>query len=134
MNLTGEDVANSAELDEIAEFKINGTTVTGLVDANDFSPNFGGTITTGNLNGTYTAPSNGTGSIIFTHGGVAGVFYYPVDNSSALFIAADNTQATMGFFESQSAPAAAQASIEHPRTAPTMRVLARKRGASPKSR
>lgn len=134
MNLTGADVTNSAELDEIAEFKINGTTVTGLVDANDFSPNFGGTVSTGNINGTYTPPTNGTGSITFTHGGVAGVFYYPVDSSSALFIAADNTEATMGFFESQSAPASAQASVEHPRTIPTMRVLARKRLATPKSR
>ena len=134
MNLTGEDVTNFAELDEIAEFKINGTTVTGIVDVNDFSPQSGGVTTTGNVNGTYTAPTNGTGSITFTHGGVAGVFYYPVDNSSALFIAADNTEATLGFFESQSAPAAAQASVEHPRTIPTMRVLAHKRAASQKSR
>ncbi len=134
MILTGEDVTNVAEIDEIAEFKISGATVTGLVDVNDFSPQFGGSTSTANVNGTYTPPSSGTGTISFTQGGVAGIFYYPVDNTSALFIAADNTEATLGSLELQSAPSAAQASIGHPRTIPTMRVLARKRMAPQKNR
>lgn len=133
MNLTGEDVGNGAELDEIAEFKINGTTVTGLVDQNDFSVQLGGATATGNVNGTFTPATNGTGTITFTHGGVAGIFYYPIDSTNALFIAADTTEATMGALQLQSTPASAQISTERPRAIPMMRVLANKRLVGQKS-
>lgn len=135
MNLTGEDVVNVSELDQIAEFKINGTAVTGLVDSNDFSPGGGGTVAAGtsNVTGTYTAPSNGTGAITFTSGGVAAIFYYPVDSSSALFISADTTQATMGILEVQSAPGSGQVLTSQPHSIPMMRVMAHKRLASQKA-
>ena len=134
MNLTGEDVVNGSELDQIAEFKISGTTVTGLVDSNDFAASLG-TVAAGtsNVNGTYTAPTNGTGAITFTKGGVAEIFYYPIDSSSALFIAADNTEATMGILEVQSAPASGQVLTSHPHSIPMMRVMAHKRLASKKA-
>lgn len=134
MNLTGEDVVNGSELDQIAEFKLSGTTVTGLVDSNDFSPALGPVASgTSNVNGTYTAPSNGTGTISFTKGGVAEIFYYPIDSSSALFISADNTQATMGILALQSAPTSGQVLTSHPHSIPMMRVVAHKRLAPHKA-
>ena len=134
MNLTGEDVTSGGELDQIAEFKISGTTVTGLVDSNDFSASLGTVAAgTGNVNGTYTAPTNGTGAITFTKGGVAEIFYYPIDSSSALFIAADNTEATMGILEAQSAPGSGQVLTSHPRSIPITRVMAHRRLVSKKA-
>jgi hypothetical protein len=134
MNLSGEDVTNLSEIDEASEFKIAGTAVTGLVDTNDFSPSFG-TITSGNVNGTYSAPSNGTGTITFTKGGVAEIFYYPVDNASALFIAADNSEATMGVVQLQTTPSAsAQILSSKPQSIPMTRVLAHNRSVSRKTR
>ena len=124
MSLSGEDVANGIQLDEIAEFKTNGTTTTGLVDDDE-------TGSTSNFNGSYTAGSNGTGAATF-NSGVQQIFYYGVDDSTIFFISADPSQdqATMGTLQTQTTPtSAAFAVAKAPRALPTPRAFSHKRNA-----
>jgi hypothetical protein len=127
LNLTGEDVATVAEIDQVAEFKTSSTGMTGLVDQND-----GGQFGTANVNGTYTV-SNGFGSATFSIG-LPSLFFYPIDGSTSLAITADPNVAALGSFELQSAPAsAANASVRRLSNTPMARVLPHRRSASPKN-
>jgi hypothetical protein len=96
------------------------------VDQNEFG-NGTGTV---NLNCTYNL-SNGLGSANLTSG-LPNLFFYPVDNSSALFITADPTIAAVGSFAIQAAPgsAAAQASVRRSPLLPVQHVLPRARRKS----
>jgi hypothetical protein len=112
MNLTGVDLFNGVELDQIAEFKTTSTTMTGLIDSND-----GGGLNTGNLNGSYTAGSDGLGSATFGNNNTpAGIFFYSVDNSTALVLSTDSTAVEIGLFETQTTPT--QSALEGPRALP----------------
>jgi hypothetical protein len=120
LNLSGEDVFNGVEFDEIAEFTTTSTSMKGLIDQND-----GGSLGTSNFNGTYAAGSDGLGSATF-NAGFAGMFYYAADSSTILFISTDSSQAALGSFETQVTPTSASlaaARIARPR--PMSRVLPR---------
>jgi hypothetical protein len=99
LNLTGQDLNNNIEVDEIGEFTTTSTALTGLTDIND-----GGTTNTKNLVGTYTNGSSGAGSITFTSGGLAGMFFYVADNTNVLYISTDPAQVALGSFQTQSTP------------------------------
>jgi hypothetical protein len=125
LNLSGEDVSSGGEVDEIAEFKTTSTGITGIVDQND-----GGT-STGNMTGTYSLGSGGLGSATFTQGGFQSMFFYSVDNSLALFISTDPTQAALGSFELQTTPTNnAHLSVGRAGTLPMPLVLPRMRAGS----
>jgi len=109
LNLTGSDLVNGTELDEIAQFNTTSSGMTGLIDLNDFgvsNPN------TSNLSGSYTNNSNGTGSAAFTGNSPLGqIFYYAADSSTILFISVDGTDTGTGTLESQSTPSSAAAEV-----------------------
>jgi hypothetical protein len=127
LNIQGEDVSLFTEFDDIAEFKTTSTAMTGIVDLND------GGLSTSNMSGTYSNGSGGFGSASFTSGGFAGMFYYSVDNSTALFISTDPTQSALGSFEIQSTPASnAHLAVGKAHVMPMQRVLPRSRPGSKK--
>jgi hypothetical protein len=100
LNLTGADVVNGGELDEIAEFKTTGSAFTnGLLDEND-----NGVIDNPqNFGGSYTV-SNGSGSATGVSNGLQSMFFYVADNSTVLFLSTDPNQAAQGLFQIQSTP------------------------------
>jgi hypothetical protein len=116
MDLTGVDVINGPEVDEIAEFNATSSALTGFVDENDLTVALG----TSNLTGSYVPLSNGTGSATF-NAGLAGMFYYSADTSTSLFISTDSSIVGLGSIEAQSAPA--QSAMEHSRAVPMLRLL-----------
>lgn len=132
LNLSGEDLSSFTggfEFDDIAEFKTTSTSMTGIVDEND------GGLFTDNMRGTYSVGSGGFGSATFTSGGFGSMFFYSVDNSLALFISTDPTQAALGSFELQTTPTNdAHLSVGRASTLPMQRVLPRVRSASKKNR
>jgi len=130
LNNSGEDAANSVELDEIGQFTTTSTGLTGILDEND-----GLTLSAPSINGTYTAGSNGTGSATVSSHGLQSIFYYAADSSTVLFISTDPNQAASGVLEAQSAPGgnAHQTSAARPRALPMFRALPHSRKATPHS-
>jgi hypothetical protein len=128
LNNSGEDVVNDVELDAIAQFTTTSTGMKGLLNLND-----GLTVSTQNVNGTYTtAGSNGAGSATIGTG-LQSMFYYAADSSTVLFISTDPNQAAMGLFEAQTAPSgsdAAQPTVAKPRPLPMLRALPHSRSAT----
>jgi len=116
MDLTGVDIINGPEVDEIAEFNATSSALTGFVDENDLTIALG----TSNLSGAYAPLSNGTGSATF-NAGLGAMFYYSADTSTSLFISTDPTIVGLGSIEAQSAPS--QSVMERSRTLPTLRLL-----------
>jgi hypothetical protein len=117
LNLTGEDLVNATEADLIAEFKASSGSLSGTLDSND-----GGSLTTQSLTGTYSA-TNGLGSATL-NAGFAGMFYYVVDNSTALFISVDSGLPGLGSMEVQTTPSnAASKSTQAPHVLPSFRVI-----------
>jgi hypothetical protein len=121
LNMTGEDVANNVEVDEIAEFKTTSSAITGLVDVND-----GGQVKTSNFTGTYTTGTNGFGSASL-NSGLAGMFFYAVDGSTLLFISTDSSQAALGMLQEQTTPTDAQSGMAKPLNLPMLRAMPRSR-------
>jgi hypothetical protein len=113
LNLTGVDLINLVELDEIAEFKTTSTGLTGLLDTND-----GGVLSTSNLSGSYTPGSDGVGAASLS-AGFQSMFFYAADNSTVLFLSTDPTVVGLGAFESQTTPT--QSALERPRAVPMIR-------------
>jgi hypothetical protein len=99
LNLTGVDLTNEVELDEIAEFTASSSGMTGLVDVNDDGPE-----SPKNLTGTYTQGSNGVGSATFTAGGFGGMFFYTADDTTTLLLSTDTGQVAAGLFQAQTTP------------------------------
>jgi len=127
LNLTGLDVLNGVELDEIGEFKTTSNTFTnGLLDEND-----GGTTDNPqNLGGSYTV-SNGSGSATNVSAGLQSMFFYVADNSTVLFISTDPNQAAQGLFQVQSSPqSAAQSEALQARSLPMLRSIPHSHAAS----
>jgi hypothetical protein len=113
MNLTGVDLFNGTEIDEIAEFKTTSSNMTGLIDAND-----GSVLSTNNLNGSYTVGSDGLGAATFNNNTPVGIFFYSVDNATALALSTDSTVVALGEFEVQTTPS--QSALEQPRALPML--------------
>ena len=118
LNLTGEDLVNATEADQIAELKASSGKLSGTVDINDG----GVSLTTQSLTGTYSA-TNGLGSATL-NAGFAGMFYYVVDSSTALFISTDSGLPGIGSMEVQTTPSsAASKSAQAPHVLPMFRVI-----------
>lgn len=123
MNMSGVDLFNGfIELDEIAEFKTTTSSSTGLIDEND-----GGSLSTGNLSGGYTAGTGGLGSATFNTA-PAGVFYYAADGSNVLVLSTDSGFVGLGSFEVQTAPT--QSAMEGTRALAVLRSIPRPPAAS----
>jgi hypothetical protein len=127
MNLTGVDLFNGVGLDQIAEFKTTSSNMTGLIDSND-----GGGLNTGNLNGSYTVGSDGLGSTSFPSSTPAGIFFYSVDNSTALVLSTDSTAVEVGLFEVQTTPT--QSALEGPRALPMLGAVLRPHAAAARAK
>ncbi|PYX46558.1 MAG: hypothetical protein DMG79_16040, partial [Acidobacteria bacterium] len=122
LNLTGVDLSNFVEVDEIAEFQATSSSLTGLLDAND-----GGSLTTNNLNASYSVGSDGVGSASL-NAGFQSMFFYPADNSTALFLSTDSLVVGLGVFEAQATPA--QSALDRTRALATIRPIPRPHLAS----
>ena len=123
MNLTGVDLFNGTEIDEIAEFKTTSSNMTGLTDAND-----GSVLSTNNLNGSYTVGSDGLGAATFNNNTPVGIFFYSVDNATALALSTDSTVVALGEFEVQTTPS--QSALEQPRALPMLGSVPRPHSAA----
>lgn len=126
LNLTGEDVVNAVELDEIAEFQTTSNAFTnGLLDENDNGPG-----NPQNFGGSYSVNSNGSGSATNLSSGLQSMFFYVADSSTVLFISTDPNQAALGSFQLQTTPQAAIASpATQPRSLPMLRSIPHARSA-----
>jgi len=121
LNLSGfnsNGVADS-EVDDIAQFNATSTNLTGVLDENDVAS----ALITANLNGTYTAPASGRGTISATTNGtyVGGLSlgYYVIGSSATLVIEGDQQQVTTGVFELQSSPGSSVSKAVKPQEAQT---------------
>jgi hypothetical protein len=128
LNNAGTDFNSGSELDEIAQFTTTSTGMKGLLDDNDAGLN------TSNVNGTYTAGSNGAGSATIGSR-LQSIFYYAADSSTVLFISTDPNQIASGVFEEQTTPSGNgdQASVARPRALPMFRAIPHARKAAPHS-
>jgi hypothetical protein len=108
MNLSG--VNNNGEVDWISEFTVNGSSVAGLYDANNFG------LVASDLSlgtGNYSIGSNGRGTISFpslqTDGnsfiGALNLDFYVVDNATAVFLETDGNQLATGAIQLQTSSA-----------------------------
>ena len=126
LNVSGIDLYNGVELDEIAEFQTTATGMTGLLDAND-----GESLSTSNLSGSYTAGSGGAGSAMFNTT-PASIFYYSADGSTTLTLSTDSTVVAVGTMEVQTTPS--DSALERPRSLPMLRALPHSHSASARSK
>ena len=126
LNLTGVDLINLVEADEIAEYTTTSSTLTGLVDIND-----GGSLSTQSLSGNYTTGSGGLGSASLS-AGFGSMFFYPADNTNVLLLSTDPTVVGLGSFQSQVTPA--QSSMEQPRTLSALHYMPHPRSAAAKGK
>jgi len=118
LNLSGVNLSQSVEVDDIAEFATasSGLTLTGVTDENyapGAAPNYGLA-----LSGSYTTPdSNGRGQVTASAGnssngtlnGGFGITYYAVDGTTFPFIEMDTTQITAGVFVKQNSSSSSSA-------------------------
>jgi hypothetical protein len=117
LNLSGFNIADDSEVDDIAEFTANsGNTITGIIDENS---SFNGPVLGIPLSaGTYTAPSGGRGTITATAGssttgtlnGGFALTFYTVDGTTFPFIETDSGQVSTGVFVMQT-PSGSSAAI-----------------------
>jgi len=103
LNLTGQ--ATGGEQDILAQLGINGTTITGSMDINNFATNT--TLTGLNIvstSSTIASPdANGRGTATFTAAGGASfpVAYYVIDQNTAVMIETDSTRVMTGLLLKQ---------------------------------
>jgi len=108
LNLTGVDLTSGAELDAIAQFQTTSSTFTnGLIDVND-----GGPVSPANFAGSYSQ-AKGVGAATNLTAGLQAMFFYVVDNQTAVFISTDPSgdQVSLGAFQEQSAPSGSKAAV-----------------------
>jgi len=131
LNMSGEDLVNGVEFDDIAEFKTTTSAIEdGVIDDNDF-----GNLTTGNFVGTYSLGSNGFGSAILSQGPFGSMFFYSVDDSLSLCISTDGNSAALGSFEIQTTPTNdAHLSVGRAHNLPMAHVLPRTKRTSKANR
>jgi hypothetical protein len=121
LNLSGANLSQSVEVDDIAEFATasSGGTLTGVTDEN-FAPSTSSPIYAVALTGTYNTPdSAGRGQVVATAGnsttstlnGGFGINYYAVDGTTFPFIQMDTTtgQISTGVFVKQNSSASSSA-------------------------
>lgn len=120
LNLSGANLSQGVEVDDIAEFATasSGSTLAGIIDEN-FAPTTNPSpIYAAPVSGNYTTPdSSGRGQIATNAGnrnnstinGVLGINYYTVDGTTFPFIEMDPTQITAGVFVRQNSSASSSA-------------------------
>jgi len=121
LNLTGMDLSSGGELDEIAQFQTtSGAFTNGLIDVND-----GGPESPANFGGSYSVGANGVGSATNLTNGLQSMFFYVVDNQTAVFISTDPSgdQMSVGAFQEQSTPSTANAAVAEQHLAMVRSVL-----------
>jgi hypothetical protein len=120
LNLSGINLSQGVEVDDIAEFTANptGTAITGIIDENYTGADGGQFLSEPFYNSSYTTPANGRGSITAYTGtsSVPGTLnggffltYYPVDGTTYPFIEMDSGQVAAGVFVQQSTPGSSSA-------------------------
>jgi hypothetical protein len=100
LNLSGADLIAGAEVDGIAQLNTAGTgTLSGAFDFNDG----GGLFNSLALNGTYSANSNGRGTMTLKPStlGTFNVIFYMTSGSRVLFLEPDTNQVSVGSFSFQ---------------------------------
>lgn len=121
MNLTGFDVVNGVPLDQIAQFNTTSTSLSGVLDQNDFG--FANP-TSHNISGTYSPGA--TGSVTLTS--TESTFTYAVNSTTALALATDPNEVSTGVFEQQGSPTStADVTQRHLAIIRSVRAAARKR-------
>lgn len=99
MNLTGADLVNQTELDQIAQFNASGSKLSGSIYYNDFtgvSPqNYG-------LGGSSNFTSNEV--VLNFNGSSEGALYYGVDSATSLALGVDSSDVSLGIIQQQGSP------------------------------
>lgn len=102
LNLTGFDISNGTELDQVAQFNTTSSNVSGAIYQNDF-----GVInpTSYNVSSNSTYTSGATGEIVLNfNSGSEGTLYYGVTSSNAFALGVDSTDVSLGVVEQQGSP------------------------------
>lgn len=97
MNLSGFDVVNGAPLDQIAQFNTTSSSLSGVLNQNDFTV---ANPSSQNLSGQYT--SSAVGQVIL--GSSESTVYYAVNGTTALTVSSDPNEVSVGVFEQQGSP------------------------------
>jgi hypothetical protein len=106
LNLTGQATgANGGEQDVLAQLGINGTTITGSMDINNFATNttIVGLNVASSKSTIVSTDANGRGTATFTaaNGASFPVAFYVVDQNTALMIETDNARVMTGLLMKQ---------------------------------
>jgi hypothetical protein len=121
LNLSGDNLADSVEVDDIAEFTASGGNLTGLIDENFtaagntqfFGQALDGTYAGPDSSGRYTiAATTGSSSTAGTLNGILGLTFYATDGITFPFIESDSGQIAAGVFVEQT-PSASSAAASH---------------------
>jgi hypothetical protein len=103
VNLTGADIVNGTELDQIAQFNTKGSSLSGTIYYNDFGvPNSPSNYNIASSSN-YTSGTTGDVVLNFNGGSEAGL-YYGVDGATSLVLGADNSDVSIGLIEQQGSP------------------------------
>lgn len=99
MNLTGADLVNETELDQIAQFNTSGSKLSGSIYYNDFgvaNPN------NYSISNSSNFTSGATGEVVLNfNGGSEGALYYGVDGVTSLALGVDSSDVSLGMFQQQ---------------------------------
>jgi len=108
LNLTGADLADGTELDQIAQFNTTSSKISGTMYQNDL----GGTVNGGNplqsygIGGSSSFTTGATGEVVLAFNGIQeGVLNFGVDSATSLVLAGDtNGDVSLGVLEQQGSP------------------------------
>lgn len=127
MNLTGADIANGTQLDQIAQFNTTGSNLSGTIYYNDF----GILAQSYNLGSGSNFTPGATGEVVLNfNGGQEGALYYGVDSASSLALGIDSSDVSLGVIQQQGSPTST-ADVA-PRHLALMKAVARARAARKK--
>ena len=101
MNLTGADIANGTQLDQIAQFNATSSNLSGTIYYNDF----GILAQSYNLGSGSSVTPGATGEVVLNfNGGQEGALYYGVDSASSLALGIDSSDVSLGVIQQQGSP------------------------------
>jgi hypothetical protein len=101
INLTGADLFNATELDQVGQFNTTGSKLSGTIYQNDF--NIG--LNSYGIGGSSNFTSGATGQVVLNfNGGNSGVLYYGVDGVTSLALGADTSDVSLGVIQMQGSP------------------------------
>lgn len=101
INLTGADIANGTELDQIAQFNTTSSSLAGTIYYNDFgvlTNNYG-------LGSSSQLTPGATGEVVLNfNSGNEGALYYGVDGATSLALGVDSSDVSLGVIQQQGSP------------------------------